>query len=81
MERGSAGDVFNVGGGEEVSMLEAIEALGAVSGRRLELVPAPRREGDQARTLADTSRIRAKTGWEPRTPFATGPRGSVALGR
>ena len=72
MERGSAGDVFNVGGGEEVSMREAIEILAAVAGHQLELVPAPRRQGDQARTLADTTRIREKTGWEPRTPFVEG---------
>ena len=72
MELGSAGDVFNVGGGEEVSMLEAIETLAEVSGRRLKLVRAPRRQGDQTRTLADTSRIRADTGWEPQTPFREG---------
>jgi len=72
MEQGSAGDVFNVGGGEEASMLDAIDILESVSGRALELLPGRRREGDQARTLADTSRIRETTGWEPRTPFAPG---------
>jgi UDP-glucuronate 4-epimerase len=72
MEQGSAGDVFNVGGGDEATMLDAIDVLETASGRALELVPGPRREGDQARTLADTSRIRARTGWEPRTPFAQG---------
>jgi nucleoside-diphosphate-sugar epimerase len=72
MERAEAGAVLNVGGGEEVSMLEAIETLAEVSGRSLELVPALRREGDQARTAADTSRLRAATGWEPRTPFREG---------
>jgi nucleoside-diphosphate-sugar epimerase len=72
MERGSAGDVFNVGGGEEVSMLEAIETLEEVSGKTLELVRGPRREGDQSRTLADTSRIREDTGWSPKTPFEQG---------
>jgi UDP-glucuronate 4-epimerase len=72
MEQGSAGDVFNVGGGEEATMLDAIAILERVSGRSLELLQGPRREGDQARTLADTSRIRTRTGWEPRTPFAQG---------
>ncbi|HKX47457.1 MAG TPA: NAD-dependent epimerase/dehydratase family protein [Gaiellaceae bacterium] len=72
MEQGSAGDVFNVGGGEEASMLDAIDILESVSGRTLELLPGPRREGDQARTLADTSRIRERTGWKPHTPFAQG---------
>lgn len=53
-------------------MLEAIETLEEISGRRLEVLRAPRREGDQTRTLADTSRIRTATGWEPTTPFAEG---------
>jgi UDP-glucuronate 4-epimerase len=72
MERGSPGDVFNVGGGEEASMLDAIHTLEQLSGRTLELRQGTRRKGDQPRTLADTTRIREKTGWEPRTPFPTG---------
>jgi UDP-glucuronate 4-epimerase len=72
MERGDSGGVFNVGGGEEVSMLEAIETLGRLSGRRLELVAAPRRLGDQRRTAADTTRIAAALGWTASTPFAEG---------
>jgi UDP-glucuronate 4-epimerase len=72
MERAPGGATYNVGGGAEVSMLEAIEALGRVSGRRLELVRHPRREGDAARTAADTTRIRADLGWEPTTSFEEG---------
>jgi nucleoside-diphosphate-sugar epimerase len=72
MERGSPGVTYNVGGGAEVSMLEAIEALGRIAGRRLELVRLARREGDARRTAADTSRIRAELGWGPRTQFEDG---------
>jgi UDP-glucuronate 4-epimerase len=72
LERAPAGAIYNVGGGEEVSMLRVIEALEGISGRRLEIVPAERREGDQRRTAADTTRIRAETGWEPRTSFEDG---------
>jgi UDP-glucuronate 4-epimerase len=72
MERGQPGRVYNVGGGEEVSMLQAIESLEAISGRTLDLAQTSWREGDARRTAADTSRIRADTGWEPRTPFAEG---------
>lgn len=72
MDRAAAGSTYNVGGGEEVSMLEAIELLARISGRRLELVRLPRREGDARRTAADTSRIRADLGWEPRTGFEAG---------
>jgi nucleoside-diphosphate-sugar epimerase len=72
MEQGRAGATYNVGGGEEVSLLAVLESLAAVAGRRLEVVRAPRREGDAARTAADTSRIREDLGWAPRTPFVEG---------
>ena len=72
MERAPGGAVYNVGGGAEVTMLEAIEALGRVSGRRLEIVRHPRRQGDASRTAADTTRIRADLGWEPVTSFEDG---------
>jgi nucleoside-diphosphate-sugar epimerase len=72
MERAEAGSVYNVGGGSEASMLGVIEALGALAGRRLELVKAPRREGDQRRTAADITRIRTDLGWAPRTSLADG---------
>jgi UDP-glucuronate 4-epimerase len=72
MERAAPGSTFNVGGGTEVSMLEAIEALARIAERRLEVVRLPRREGDAARTAADTTRIRSELGWEPSTSFEEG---------
>ncbi len=72
MEAGAPGAVFNVGGGTEVSMLEAIETLAAIAARRLEVVRMPRREGDAARTAADTTRIREALGWSAATPFDEG---------
>jgi nucleoside-diphosphate-sugar epimerase len=72
LEHGPANSTFNVGGGSEVSMLHAIEVLGRVAGRRLEVVRMARREGDAARTAADTTRIRAVLGWTPQTPFEDG---------
>ena len=72
MEKASAGAVYNVGGGVEVSMLEAIETLGRVAGRPLEVNRSPRLEGDVSRTAADTTRIGSDIGWEPKTSFAEG---------
>jgi nucleoside-diphosphate-sugar epimerase len=72
MERAPAGATYNVGGGEEVSVLAALETLAGVAGRRLEVVRSAKREGDARRTAADTSRIRADLEWEPRTSFAEG---------
>ena len=53
-------------------MLEAIETLGQIAKRRLEVIRMPRREGDATRTAADTTRIREALAWEPRTPFDEG---------
>ena len=72
MERAAAGSTYNVGGGAEVSLLEAIETLGRIAGRRLEVIRRPRREGDAARTAADTTRIRADLGWQPVTALEDG---------
>jgi UDP-glucuronate 4-epimerase len=72
MERAPAGAVYNVGGGDEASMLEAIALLERVAGRSLDVRHVGSAKGDVARTKADVSRIRAALGWGPRTPLADG---------
>jgi nucleoside-diphosphate-sugar epimerase len=72
MERGPAGAVYNVGGGEEASMLEAIALLEQASGRTLDVRHVERARGDVRRTKADVSRIREALGWEPRVQLADG---------
>jgi UDP-glucuronate 4-epimerase len=63
---------YNVGGGTETSMLDAIAVLEALAGRALELRRHPAVPGDQRRTLADTSRIRDELGWKPRVGLEEG---------
>ena len=72
MERAPAGSVFNVGGGDEASMLEAIALLEHVSGRELAVRHVDAAKGDVARTKADVTRIREALGWEPRTSLEQG---------
>jgi UDP-glucuronate 4-epimerase len=72
MDRAPAGGLYNVGGGEEASMLEAIALLEQISGRGLEVAHVDRARGDVSRTKADVSRIRGALGWEPRVPLADG---------
>jgi len=72
MERAPAGAVYNVGGGEEASLLEAIALLERISGRSLDTRRVDAARGDVARTKADVSRIRDALGWEPRTTLADG---------
>jgi UDP-glucuronate 4-epimerase len=72
MERAPAGAVYNVGGGEEASMLEAIELLEQISGRELDVRHVDVAQGDVSRTRADVTRIRDALGWTPQTPLREG---------
>ena len=59
------GSVFNVGGGREIELTEAI----AIIADHLDVEPVveyrPARRGDQRRTVADITRAREALGWEP----------------
>ena len=64
--------VYNVGGGDEATMLEAIALLEEISGRRLVLTDGPPQVGDMKRTKADTTRIEQEIGWRASTPLREG---------
>ncbi len=83
MDAGRKGAIYNVGGGEEASVREAIVLLERISGRALDVRYGPRAPGDLERTSADTSRIRADLGWAARTGLEQGLRAhwEWALGR
>jgi nucleoside-diphosphate-sugar epimerase len=70
MQRGEG--TYNVGGGEEASMLEAIALVERVSGRTLDVQHAPAASGDVQRTKADTTRISNDLGWSPQVALADG---------
>jgi nucleoside-diphosphate-sugar epimerase len=72
MERGEKSSVYNVGGGQEATMLESIAALERISGRTLDVNHVGVAKGDVSRTSADVARIRGALGWEPKTPLADG---------
>jgi UDP-glucuronate 4-epimerase len=74
MDRAEAGSVYNVGGGEEATMREAIATLERVSGRTLDLVESPAVAGDVRRTSADATRIRRDLGWRATTTLEDGLR-------
>jgi UDP-glucose 4-epimerase len=57
--------VVNCGYGHGYSVSEVIETVRKVSGRAVEARIAPRRAGDPSTIVADSSRIRARFGWEP----------------
>lgn len=63
--RGVPGRVYNVGGGSRVSIMQVMEMIGRVSGRRLRLVVDPVQKGDMRHTYADTSRAHQDLGFAP----------------
>ena len=72
MERGSG--TYNVGGGVEASVREAIAILEGLAGRTLEIREHDPVPGDQRRTNADTTRIRSELGWAPKVSLEDGLR-------
>ena len=64
----SAGEIFNVGGGSKnsVSLLELMEEIGALTGRRLRYEIEPARPGDQLFYVTDFGKLRQQFNWEPK---------------
>lgn len=58
-------DVFNLGTGEGVTVLEVIRAFEACAGLRLDYRVGPRRAGDIAAIFADNAKARTVLGWQP----------------
>lgn len=62
---------FNVGTGQETSVVRLAEVLMRASGRTVEVEHAPARPGELQHSSLDTARLRA-LGWEPRTEIEQG---------
>lgn len=65
MVRENKSGIYNCGYGHGSSVLEVIQAMQKVSGVNFEVVKGPRRAGDPARVVADSSRARADLKWIP----------------
>src|SRR6185437_11933170 len=57
--------IYNLGTGHGFSVREAIESARRVTGRRIEVREASRREGDAAVLVASSAKIRSELGWTP----------------
>ena len=66
------GEVFNLGGGTEISLLSAIALAEKISGRRAELTRCDRQKGDVRHTSAQLDQARAKLGYAPKVGLEEG---------
>lgn len=67
-EKGSPGEIYNLGTGRGTKIADALHILAARAGRPVEVFvdPARVRPVDQPLLVADPSKLRAATGWGPR---------------
>ncbi len=77
----SVGETFNIGGGEEVNVLQVLEMLEELSGRTVQIAHGPPRPGDQRRTVADTTKARTVLGYHPQTRLRDGLAAQLAWQR
>lgn len=60
-------EIFNLGTGNGVTVLEAIKAFERISNVKLNYELGPRRPGDVVAIYANNTRAKEKLGWEPQT--------------
>jgi len=77
-EEGVRGEAFNVGSGRPLSVLELTRAILRAVGREdLKPVILGEARGEISRQFVDISRIKERTGWEPKTSLEEGLRRTV----
>jgi nucleoside-diphosphate-sugar epimerase len=72
------GQVFNVGGGEIVSLNNVIQQLEKLTGQKAVIEHKPPRPGDQKHTAANIDKIKRLLGYQPTTPYSVGLAAQVA---
>jgi UDP-glucuronate 4-epimerase len=81
MDGGPTATVYNVGGGSETSLNDAIEICECLADKKLKVINEGAARGDVVRTGADTSLIRSELGWTPRTSLPDGLAAQLAAAR
>ncbi|WP_344969405.1 NAD-dependent epimerase/dehydratase family protein [Salinactinospora qingdaonensis] len=72
-EVGQSGEIYNLGSGQEVSMRELADTIGAATGRKAVLEPDESQLEDSFRLVADTSKL-FSLGFKPSIPLQEGIR-------
>ncbi len=77
LDSGRTGEIYNIGGGAEITVSEAISQIAAELGVEPRVRYEAERPGDQSRTRAETQKARIDFGYEPRVDPAAGLRAQV----
>jgi UDP-glucose 4-epimerase len=68
LEKGQKSGIYNLGNGNGYSVKEVIEMGRRVTGKKIPSIESPRRQGDPARLVASSEKIREELGWAPKYP-------------
>ncbi len=71
-DRGTPGAVYNIGGGNRVSIAEVLDLIGQLTGRPLDIRRQSSEKGDMRDTFADTTRARTDLGFSPAHTLQSG---------
>lgn len=77
-EKGRVGEIYNIGGGEEVSVNEVLEILQELMGKQARVEYKASRPGDQQRTLANIEKAKRELGFTPQVSIVEGLKKQVA---
>lgn len=72
------GEVFNIGGGSRISVIELIEKIEELTGKKAKLNYKGKQKGDVRDTWADVSKAEEMLNWKPQIDINEGLRLSVA---
>jgi nucleoside-diphosphate-sugar epimerase len=66
------GNVFNIGGGNCVTVNDLISSIGKISGKKPEIKYSEKQKGDVNDTLADAEKAKLLLGWNPKVRIEQG---------
>jgi len=75
--RGAAGGVYNIGGGNRVSLKEVVELMAALTSTKPDFQFQDFEKGDMMHTMADATLAREELGYLPRTDIEAGLKAEI----
>lgn len=78
LTKGSPGGVYNIGGGNRISLKEVVELMAEVTGARPSVEYQAFEKGDMMHTMADTELAGRELGYAPQTGIEEGLRAEAA---
>lgn len=74
MKRGQPGEVYNIGGGHQKELVNVIEIMEKISGRKAQIIWLEAQKGDVLNTLASIDKAQKELGYQPKADLENGLR-------